>query len=110
MAVLLQWPSGRGTSLPNWRQGSDSPLELCSPQSAGAIGSVPRSDRGGSRFESGALYSCRFTYQRAAYLTLQVQEAPMQVFGTHDEKTLAQLAQVAERARKVALMADGHLG
>jgi len=34
----------------------------------------------------------------------------MQVFGTHDEKTLAQLAQVAERARKVALMADGHLG
>lgn len=34
----------------------------------------------------------------------------MQVFGTHDENTLAQLAQVAERARKVALMADGHLG
>ncbi len=34
----------------------------------------------------------------------------MKVFGTHDEKTLAQLAQVAERARKVALMADGHVG
>ena len=34
----------------------------------------------------------------------------MQVFGTHDENTKAQLAQVAERARKVALMADGHVG
>jgi len=34
----------------------------------------------------------------------------MQVFGTHDDNTLAQLAQVAERARRVALMADGHLG
>ncbi len=34
----------------------------------------------------------------------------MQIFGTHDETTLAQLANVAERARKVALMADGHLG
>ena len=34
----------------------------------------------------------------------------MKVFGTHDENTLAQLGQVAERARKVALMADGHLG
>lgn len=34
----------------------------------------------------------------------------MQVFGTHDDNTLAQLAQVAERASKVALMADGHLG
>ena len=34
----------------------------------------------------------------------------MKIFGTHDENTLTQLAQVAERARKVALMADGHLG
>jgi tRNA-splicing ligase RtcB len=34
----------------------------------------------------------------------------MLVFGTHDENTKAQLAQVAERARKVALMADGHVG
>jgi tRNA-splicing ligase RtcB len=34
----------------------------------------------------------------------------MQVFGTHDDATLAQLAEVAEHARKVALMADGHVG
>ncbi len=34
----------------------------------------------------------------------------MQVFGTHDEATRAQLAKVAEHARKVALMADGHVG
>lgn len=34
----------------------------------------------------------------------------MQVFGTHDENTLAQLKNVAERASRVALMADGHLG
>src|SRR4029078_216266 len=34
----------------------------------------------------------------------------MQVFGTHDDVTRAQLAQVAERARKVALMGDGHVG
>ena len=34
----------------------------------------------------------------------------MQVFGTHDDVTRAQLARVAERARKVALMADGHVG
>jgi tRNA-splicing ligase RtcB len=34
----------------------------------------------------------------------------MQIFGTHDENTRAQLAKVAERARKVALMADGHVG
>jgi tRNA-splicing ligase RtcB len=34
----------------------------------------------------------------------------MQVFGTHDENTRAQLVQVAQRARKVALMADGHVG
>ncbi len=34
----------------------------------------------------------------------------MQVFGTHDEKTLDQLAAVGQRAEWVALMADGHLG
>jgi tRNA-splicing ligase RtcB len=32
------------------------------------------------------------------------------IFGTHDDKTLAQLADVATRAERVALMADGHLG
>lgn len=32
------------------------------------------------------------------------------IFGTHDEKTLAQLADVASRAKRAALMADGHLG
>ena len=32
------------------------------------------------------------------------------VFGSHDERTLAQLADVASRARRAALMADGHLG
>ncbi len=34
----------------------------------------------------------------------------MIVFGEHDEKTLAQLADVASRAQRVALMADGHVG
>src|SRR5437667_8218599 len=34
----------------------------------------------------------------------------MKVFGTHEEKTLAQLADVATRAHRVALMADGHMG
>ena len=32
------------------------------------------------------------------------------IFGAHDEKTLAQLHDVASRAERVALMADGHLG
>ena len=32
------------------------------------------------------------------------------VFGTHDEKTLAQLRDVASRAAHAALMADGHVG
>jgi hypothetical protein len=31
------------------------------------------------------------------------------IFGTHDEKTLEQLRDVASRAERVALMADGHL-
>jgi tRNA-splicing ligase RtcB (3'-phosphate/5'-hydroxy nucleic acid ligase) len=34
----------------------------------------------------------------------------MRIFGQHDEKTIDQLTQVARRAEKVALMADGHLG
>lgn len=34
----------------------------------------------------------------------------MKIFGEHDEKTLAQLEDVASRAVKAALMADGHLG
>jgi tRNA-splicing ligase RtcB len=32
------------------------------------------------------------------------------IFGTHDDNTLAQLKRVSERAQRVALMADGHLG
>ena len=34
----------------------------------------------------------------------------MRVFGTHDENTRAQLVEIARHARKVALMADGHVG
>ena len=34
----------------------------------------------------------------------------MNIFGTHDDATRAQLANVAQRAHKVALMADGHVG
>ena len=37
-------------------------------------------------------------------------EQPGRVFGTHDENTLEQLADVASRAERTALMADGHLG
>jgi tRNA-splicing ligase RtcB (3'-phosphate/5'-hydroxy nucleic acid ligase) len=32
------------------------------------------------------------------------------IFGTHDQKTLIQLADIASRAEKAALMSDGHLG
>jgi tRNA-splicing ligase RtcB len=32
------------------------------------------------------------------------------IFGTHDENTLAQLYDIASRADRVALMADGHVG
>src|SRR5437588_10529685 len=32
------------------------------------------------------------------------------IFGTHDDKTLAQLRDVASRAERAALMADGHVG
>jgi tRNA-splicing ligase RtcB len=34
----------------------------------------------------------------------------MRIFGTHDDNTREQLMQVARHARKVALMADGHVG
>jgi tRNA-splicing ligase RtcB len=34
----------------------------------------------------------------------------MQVFGMHEEGTLRQLSDVAQRAERVALMADGHVG
>ncbi|HEY8470639.1 MAG TPA: RtcB family protein [Longimicrobiales bacterium] len=34
----------------------------------------------------------------------------MKVFGQHDEQTLAQIREVARRAEKAALMADGHVG
>lgn len=34
----------------------------------------------------------------------------MKIFGQHEENTLAQLRDVATRAEKAALMADGHLG
>ena len=36
--------------------------------------------------------------------------AKVAVFGEHDDKTLAQLRDVASRADRAALMADGHLG
>lgn len=36
--------------------------------------------------------------------------APPVVFGQHESNTLAQLAEVARRAERTALMADGHLG
>src|SRR5512132_4305383 len=34
----------------------------------------------------------------------------MRIFGNHEEQTVAQLGRVAERAERVALMADGHVG
>lgn len=34
----------------------------------------------------------------------------LMIFGTHDENTVAQLRDVASRAERAALMADGHLG
>jgi tRNA-splicing ligase RtcB (3'-phosphate/5'-hydroxy nucleic acid ligase) len=37
-------------------------------------------------------------------------EAEVRVFGHHEEKTLLQLRDVASRAERAALMADGHLG
>ena len=33
-----------------------------------------------------------------------------QIFGTHEENTLAQFKDVANGAERAALMADGHLG
>ena len=34
----------------------------------------------------------------------------VQIFGSHESNTLAQLQDVASRAERAALMADGHLG
>ncbi len=34
----------------------------------------------------------------------------MRIFGQHDENTIRQLQDVASRAEKAALMADGHVG
>src|SRR5437762_8997663 len=34
----------------------------------------------------------------------------IEIFGTHESNTLAQLQDVASRAERAALMADGHLG
>ena len=34
----------------------------------------------------------------------------LSIFGTHDEKTIAQISDVASRAVYAAIMADGHLG
>jgi tRNA-splicing ligase RtcB len=39
-----------------------------------------------------------------------VADLEIPVFGRHDQNTLAQLADVASRAQRAALMADGHLG
>src|SRR5256885_8642346 len=36
--------------------------------------------------------------------------ADIEVFGSHESNTLAQLHDVASRAERAALMADGHLG
>ena len=36
--------------------------------------------------------------------------AHIEIFGTHESNTLAQLQDVASRAERAALMADGHLG
>src|SRR5687768_17942667 len=42
--------------------------------------------------------------------TSMIDRAPPAVFGTQDEHTLIQLADVASRAERTALMADGHKG
>jgi hypothetical protein len=34
----------------------------------------------------------------------------MRIFGTHDDRTVQQLRDVASRAERAALMADGHVG
>ncbi len=42
--------------------------------------------------------------------TMMRHDPAIQVFGEHDEATRSQLARVAAHARRVALMADGHVG
>ena len=39
-----------------------------------------------------------------------VPPTPIKTFGTHDDATLRQIADVASRAERAALMADGHVG
>lgn len=41
---------------------------------------------------------------------MRLLDGTIPVFGTHDENTLGQLRDVASRAARAALMADGHLG
>jgi tRNA-splicing ligase RtcB (3'-phosphate/5'-hydroxy nucleic acid ligase) len=43
-------------------------------------------------------------------LRQKYRECSVKIFGEHQEKTLEQLRDVASRAERVALMADGHLG
>jgi tRNA-splicing ligase RtcB len=43
-------------------------------------------------------------------LNISTRISTMKIFGQHDEKTLRQLEDVASRAERAALMADGHLG
>lgn len=43
-------------------------------------------------------------------MTAGIVAASPAIFGSHDANTLAQLADVASRAKRAALMADGHLG
>src|SRR5687768_2548978 len=42
--------------------------------------------------------------------TSMIDRAPPAIFGDHDEQTMIQLADVASRAERTALMADGHRG
>src|SRR5688572_6211640 len=44
------------------------------------------------------------------WLVVRRRLSAMRIFGSHDDNTRLQLARVSERARKVALMADGHAG
>jgi RNA-splicing ligase RtcB len=46
----------------------------------------------------------------ARMIDAPVGTTPVAIFGSHEEKTLAQLRDVASRAERAALMADGHMG
>src|SRR6266487_656836 len=58
------------------------------------------------RVQAGACTHARTVHFRERRWTMN---EPV-IFGTHEDKTLAQLRDVASRAERVALMADGHLG